>query len=95
MLTGDEVLCIADALKFNPTLSTLEFHSDLHKLFQDILVISVNTQHDLENLLKKSIGQDGAQFLASEYQMKMRNDVDKRVKKFYSTQTRYFEELSG
>ena len=45
------------------------------ELFQEILIFTVNTQRDLTGLLKMLIGEDGAQLLAMEFRIKIRNNV--------------------
>ena len=60
-------VAIIEAIRFNPTLSTLSLDSRLHALSFD-----VDTQHNLNGLLENLIGKDGAQFLAKEFRMRVR-----------------------
>ena len=66
---------IAEALKFNLTLSDLNLGHEFSSLEIEALTFVVDTQHHLDSLLEPLIDEDGAQFLAKEFRMKVRKNV--------------------
>ena len=68
-------VAIAEALRFNSTLSDLNLVHEFSSLEIEALTFFVDTQHHLDSLLEPLIGEDGAQFLAKEFRMKVRKNV--------------------
>jgi hypothetical protein len=74
MYQFDAAHAIAVALTYNPTLLDVKVGNGLSGLEK----YEIDTFHNLERLLKTLVGEDGAQVLGSEFQIKYRCVVWKR-----------------